>query len=369
LIAIHPIYNNSLAPIAGSFDYLNSTPDELRTAPIQPDFSVDNRTCWKTTKKIALIILKIALFPWIIYEAIRWTFQRLAMTVIYPAQSIILRYCGYPQFKTEQQDLFRSEIPSHMPPDSIIRHIVLEKDGTSYSGLMLSCPETIQNGKWAIQALGNCETVEQSIHRYSHYKEVEYNLIMINGPGVGRSEGTATAQTMGEAQEMGISYLEQVIQANHIVIAGFSLGGGAIGRAIIDHTFLEDKKYLVIQQMTFDKLSNLAHSLSSPCTAPITRCMVHWTGIEQDNTAASKKLTELGIPEVVIQAGIITVFQHDGVIPPEATHGHALVELGLNDEKTICRTIKGRHNEGGITETVEFIRSWELHPHYFFAGN
>ncbi len=356
-------YNNLFHP-ARNWDAFRSTQEELRLGPLNPDFTIDNRSYWKTCKKVALVILKIILFPWILYEGIRYVFQRLAMAALYPAQSSILKSCILPEMKTEALDIARM----HVPPNSIVRHIKLVKDGISYSGLLMGSPGTIENGKWVLQATGNAQPVEYCQFYFQSYQIVGYNLLMINGPGVGRSEGTATAESLGYPQEIALSYLEQVIQATRVVLSGFSLGSGAISQAIKEHEFqFETTKYLVIQQMTFDSTANVAHKFlthrntcCTSCLAPIAKCIIQWTGLNVDNTDASRRLSELGIPEVIIQAGNSAEFQHDGIIPIEAAHARRVLQESLVAHKYIYRIPNGSHNESTHPQAIHAIHNWQL---------
>ena len=357
------VYTNLFHP-ARDWNAFRSTQEELRLGPLTADFTIDNRSCWKTCKKVALAILKIILFPWILYEGIRYLFQRLAMAALYPAQSAILKSCILPEMKTEALDIARI----HVPPGSIIRHIKLVKDGISYSGLLMGSPGTIENGKWVLQATGNAQPIEYSESYFHDYQSTGYNLLMVNGPGVGRSEGTATAESLGHPQEIALTYLEQVIQATRIVLSGFSLGAGAISQAIKEHDFqFETTKYLVIQQMTFDSTANVAHKFLShrntcctSCLAPIARCIIQWTGLNVDNTDASRRLLELEIPEVIIQAGNSVGFQHDGVIPAEATHARTVLQEQMVAHKYIYRIPNASHNESAHAQRIHAIQNWQL---------
>ncbi|HEV3270374.1 MAG TPA: hypothetical protein VGZ69_07005 [Candidatus Rhabdochlamydia sp.] len=128
---------------------------------------------------------------------------------------------------------------------------------------------------------------------------------MINGPCVGNSQGQATPKSMGDAQQVGISFLEKFVEAKNIVIAGRSLGGAAIGQAILQHEFKKDVNYLVVSQMSFDKASNICGktiSTLSPRLGWFVEKLIQLVGCEMDAVAAAKKLQKLEIVQVVVQA-------------------------------------------------------------------
>jgi hypothetical protein len=314
----------------------------------QTDFSVHDREWQGVAKQIVVLILEIVIFPWGLYELTRYTVQRLIMGQLYPAQSRRIQarrmLLGEEALNESRQNLENRRIND---PGFVVRNIILEKNGTRYSGLLMGRATTITNGRWALQATGNSTPIEHvALYAYDNYINCGYNTLLINGPSVGRSEGHATPDSMGEAQEVGISFLETAIKGNKIVIAGCSLGGAAIGQAILKHTFKTHVKYLVIRQMTFDSASNVCAEVFGKLKWLVKR-IVPWSGCEMNNTTASRKLQELQITEVIVQAGFVPAmvrptkeyledpvnrhnylenFTHDGVISQQASHGRRLIE-------------------------------------------
>lgn len=357
---MNPVYNHFLTRT--SWESFNSTPEELRFGPKDVDFSIDQRTWCQTCKKVSLFIFKIILFPWIIYDGISFLLQRILMMNLYPAQSTIVKYCMRPAFKTANLDQVRVEIPASFP-GKIIRHVRLEKDGHSYSGLILSTAEKIQNRKWILQATGNLDCFERAAKCMNPYLETDYNVLIVNGPGVGRSDGIATTQNLGKPQEIGISYLEKALGAKEIVMAGFSLGGAAIGEAIMEHEFKNDIDYLAIRQMSFDKVSNVGRKIMEKngiCLAPFSKFLAILGNTETDSTEASKKLIELEIPEAIVHAGSSSSsFDFDGVIPIKATHGARLQKEGITKHKYFYHVPEGKH-ELPFIQTIQAINDWQI---------
>lgn len=354
-------------------DSLKSSKEEL-VGPLKNkvvDFVYKTKRTWMdVAKDIVRIILKIVLFPVLI---IRYLTQRLIMTILYPAQSFLFKRF-VTGFNTKHLDGVRNILEDITDKDTIIRHVVLEKDGTRYSGLMLTTKDTYNNGKWALQAGGNCETIEHTVQRYWNsetYSGPKFNLLMINGPGVGHSQGTATPETMGDAQNVGLHFLETAVRAQNIVIAGMSLGSAAISQAILKHEFLEDRNYTVINQMAFDKTSNIA---AKHVFLPefITKGLIRATGLEMDNVKASKKLSELKIKQVVIQSTKKMLdeknpheehFRSDGVIPADASLGKALVKENITDAKEFVGLVGCGHNDdAALHATQQTLTLLNLEP-------
>ena len=370
MITIHPIYQRffpaeSDALPEAPWTEFRSNEAELQDLPSAADFAIDHRTWGQTCKKVALLVLKIVLFPWILFEAVTWLVQRAVMAGLYPAQSYFLKKCAFPQWKGEALDKLRVGLPEQFPKE-VIRHVRLDKNGTSYSGLLLGTPETLGNGKWVLNALGNGQPIETSVRQSLSYHQIGYNVLMVNGRGVGQSRGLAKGSNVGEAQVVGLNFLEQVIKANKIVLVGFSLGGAAIGAAIKEHTFSPAQRdYLAVRIMSFGSVSHVAHEIlkkHNSCFTPIAKGVIAWTDCEIDSVAASQQLTDLHIPEVIIQAGSSqTEFQDDGVIPAAATLGQRLQQAELSEVhlKTFINIPNAKHHVLPIAEILQSIQDWE----------
>ena len=320
--------------------YPDSSTQKEFMAPVSKlpvDFAVKTDRTWKETAiKILKFVLKLPLFP---YFVGKYLVQRITMMLVYPLQSRVLRYFCSDTFGNKAVDTVRSTSYADLVNNGyIVRHVVLKKDGVRYSGIMVGTKQTIDNGRWATQATGNGFPIEHALPAaVNHYVlDAGYNLLMMNGPGCGRSKGTATPRTMGAAQEIAITYLEKKRKAKEIFIGGHSIGGGAVSRAIMQHDFKKDVEYTVARQMTFDKLSNCAMHMfggESSLLARTVRGIIKWTGLELDNIEASKKLSQLKDDGISITSRVVqhTLDDSDEVIPVEAT-----LALGNQSAKAKC---------------------------------
>jgi hypothetical protein len=328
---IHPIYEkyfprNRPAPI--DWQPFNKY-QAMRKDFSECDFIVKREADWSSrAKTIALIVLKIILLPWGLYEAIKGLIGRIAMLAIYPAQHFFTD-----KQLTEQRIWLENAFQDAPGREFIKREVVLEKEGQKYTGVLFGHERNIHNGKWALFAPGNCMTIEQQMEKNIWpYLNAGFNVLLVNGPGVGKSQGMATMNRIGDAQEVGIRFLEEALKAQKIVMAGYSLGGAAIGLAALKHDFNPDVHYLALRIMSFDKLSSLAEKIQSPIAGKAIR----WFDCEMDSIASSKKFQEHGIHEVVIQAekdeimnpsSLLDGLQREGlmgnktgIIIPNATH-------------------------------------------------
>jgi hypothetical protein len=290
------------------------------------------------------------------------------MLPFYPAQSrivkVIIKLISF-IFKMPTLDQSRLSMANELYQEGfVVRHVFLEKKGVRYSGLLIGHKNTITNGNWVLQATGNLEFIEDSAHLFSRiYNQYGFNTLLVNGPCVGRSEGEATPETMGDAQEAGLSFIETALRAKRVVIAGRSLGGAAVGLAIKKHEFKKCIHYLVVRQMTFDRASNIGGKRIGQQSPNLERHVantIKWAGCEMDSIAASERLVQLKIKEVIIQAsnraierGVLPTandFHTDGPILAEASLGHGLIQKRLTDDKVfLCLPSAGHMAPETIT--------------------
>ena len=324
-ITTNPIYNKYF-PANGptpsdwesfrAFEPLNKKNPKL-------DFSINTEKTWQTTAKtVAITLLKIIILPWGLYEATKGLIDRIAMLAVYPAQII---------FSEKEITTLRKKLDIILQvginTDFIGREVTLEKEGHRYNGFMLGHSSSISNGKWALFAPGNAVAIEQIALEpscLSPYLDAGYNILMVNGPGVGKSQGLATVNRIGDAQEAALSFLESAIKAKQIAMAGQSLGGAAMGLATMKHQFKPDVHYLSLKIMTFDRLSHIVKKIAGSFASLLIRGF----GCEMDTVAASKKLQQLGIHEVIFQA------EYDEVVEPEVSLLQALQKENMMENKT-----------------------------------
>lgn len=281
--------------------------------------------------------------------------QRFIMFFLYPAQSNFLKKF-VKQLNPKQLNEVRPSLQNVMN-NMWVREITIERNGVRYDGLLIGSPKTLQNGRWILQATGNSCPIEMMADIFGQeYLSADFNVLMINGPSVGRSGGHADVRTIGEAQEAGLRFLETTVNAKQIGIAGHSLGASAIGEAILHHNFRNDISYLVVRQYAFDKTSNVVKRIMGlPILKPFSKYLVLKADLEMDNVLSSRKLAELGIPEVIIQAvdprKVATafsltkdIFASDGVIPAKASLGYRLVKEEVVQNKHFSCVPNGDHN-------------------------
>ena len=288
---------------------------------------------YRTITHKALKVMFYSLFT-------RYVVQRLVMLPFYPAQSFFLKFL--PHFRSGNLDRIRENTKKELTSKGYLcKELFLEENGIKYNGMIISHPDTINNGKWVLQATGNAVPIEhvaeQMIDIYCKGNN-PVNVLLVNGPGVGKSEGAATPATMGAAQRLGIRFLEERVKAKRIGLVGHSLGGAAIAQAILQHEFKRNIKYCAIFQMTFDRASNIASQLVSNGLFDWgVKKLIQIVGCEMDSVAAVRKLKDLGIPLYIAQLTsdplsspvVANDFVSDGVIPRHASLAATVIEEGV----------------------------------------
>jgi hypothetical protein len=343
----------------------------------QPDF-IKTTPLNKSLGKYRDFAAKVLFFPLGLYCATRFVAQRITMTCLYPAQSDlalkIMKNNNTVDFTKPTQKEDRKCIIDSLRIDGyIVKELKLVKNGVNYSGVLVATPQTINNGKWILRANGNMGFVESALQTAKTYQESGFNTLMVDPPNLGDSEGRSTPETMGEAQELGLCYLEEAIKANMIVLCGFSIGVAALNQAINTHTFKRDINYVSICEMSFTKLTTLANefvregafrginivlekyvneTILLTTSTMISKtigygCLkaVQFTGFEVDGIEASRKLASLNIPQFIIQSAnenfrgyfegqtffdMKDRFVFDGILPKEACYAYGLAEERLS---------------------------------------
>ena len=306
---------------------------------------------WKdTVLKVALVVLKIVLFPWGLYEGIKFIARELGMDMVYPAHT----------FSKDHVMIQRLIIAEKLKQNTnlIARSIILEKDGTRFSATIIGKAEKLSNRKWALFSLGNLACVEDGILSDVHIPALDagYNLLMVNGPSVGLSEGAVTIKMLGEVQELGLQFLETAIKAKNIVIAGHSLGGAADSLLINEHKDkfdTEKRNYLFMRLMTFKDLSSII----------LKKGGIHldwirwWLECEIDLVEASKKLSTYKIEEILIKGEVDTLM--------EGVDLHDAVQdvMGKDPLKTFITVPGAGHTDLPGNLITQLIKEWDAkHP-------
>ncbi len=226
--------------------------------------------------------------------------------------------------------------------DFIVKKITLKKSGTNYAALLVTHPDTVQNGNWIINALGNCGAYEYLMTLYAvrNYNR-NCNTLIVNGPAVGESGGWPTRYQMGACFEAGIRFLEEEVKATHIIMHGLSLGGGMMGEAILQHDFSKKIQYLSISDRTFSRLSSIVGALFSKMVVPL----MYLSGSELDGIEAARKLTRLNIQHIIVQHVSEDDEDTDGVIPDQVSLAYELHQEPECDNRIFLESNEIEHGE------------------------
>jgi hypothetical protein len=256
--------------------------------------------------------------------------------------STLLGFFVYPAAKSsldsaevqKNVDIANLQITALEAENVIAKKVTICKSGIDYAGIILTNKDTLANGKWSIHALGNMMDMENSVDRLARRNfEFGCNTLLMNGPSVNESTGWPTRYQMGAGFEAGLQVLEQEMKASHIVMNGFSLGGGMMGEAILNHNFTDGLKqgtrYLFIADRTFSRLSKIAKYIAGQLAkkeivGTIVQKVFNLTGTELDGIGAARKLSELNIPQIIVQHVSPENEGTDGVIPDQTSLAKAL---------------------------------------------
>lgn len=262
----------------------------------------------------------------------------------------------------------KMEVESLLEEGFFVKNVTLFKSGVKYDAVLISHPKTIDNGNWAIHALGNGMAMEDHIYAFAKQDLIQpqCSTLLVNGPSVGESGGWPTRYQLGAGFEAGLQFLEKEIKAKKVIMHGFSLGGGMLAEAILNHDFTAGLKnktdYLFIADRTFSRLSTIAGAMISTIVKPI----FYLVGMELDGIGAARKLSQLGIKQIVIQHTSEDGTGSDGVIYDDASLAYVLKKDPINKEHiTFIESTQMNHN-GNLPGNNALELKTQIH-HFLFG--
>lgn len=112
-------------------------------------------------------------------SVIRYLGKNLILFFLYPTQS---RWFKKMYHSEKNLIPYRAALVSSK--DFLSRDVVLEKNGTRYSGILMGHKDTIHNGKWVLHTTGNAEIAEISIMKQAKpFHESGFNMLIVMDQG------------------------------------------------------------------------------------------------------------------------------------------------------------------------------------------
>lgn len=300
--------------------------------------------------------------------AVRKIISAIIGHLVYPAARTSFPYCGGDYITAYGNRAIRVLKNENF----IVKKISLYKSGTKYDAFLVGHQDTIKNGNWTINALGNGMVAEFSISKLAKNNFAnKCNTLLVNGPSVSESSGWPTRYQMGAGFEAGIRFLEQKVKATHIIMHGLSLGGGMMGEAILNHDFTggmrKGIRYLSITDRSFSRLSTIAAALVDQIAkvGRVVKKIFYITGTELDGIAAARKLSQLGIKQIIIQHTSEDGAGSDKVILDRTSLAYELHKDPTLKDKIFLESELIRHNDS-LPEDIEKGLRYQIHE--FIAG-
>lgn len=218
------------------------------------------------------------------------------------------------------------------------KRITVLVDGLFVDAAIMGRASTLNNKKWVLASIGRTQTYEKVMTDktfQSFLKDINSNVILFNYPNIGASKGTRNTKNMVAAYKGILEFLEddkKGIGAKKIIGYGYSMGGGVQGEALKTHNFKQDIQYLFIKDRTFSNLRKIFKSYSKG----ILNDFGSHFGWSLDSLESSKRLEQLKIPEIIIQAtdeGNNPI--SDGVISKNASLKQAALTASLQHKTYI----------------------------------
>jgi hypothetical protein len=242
-----------------NFPSLSSSRLQLKCAeglPADVIYPTCKEETWQRCQRYALILLKVIIFPWGIYEISCFVLQRLLMIPLYPVQSNFLslflpiyRKSHFEDLREASHSIASTSTSSNVDPsnlrtrrmsrqfsyaqgnkkkmteDTICRHMIFQSpSGYRLSGFWYANPETFQKKEVVIYAPPNGNPMElTSPYIANQSQEVRKMYLSVNSPGVAASEGRAHPKTMRESPEVAYAFAK-LMGFKKITFIGHSMG-------------------------------------------------------------------------------------------------------------------------------------------------
>lgn len=193
-----------------------------------------------------------------------------------------------------------------------MKRFTIEVNGMTIDAVILSKPETVNNGRWVLHSTGNGGCYDAGIVNYQQkfLEQTESNMLFFNYPGVVASTGNPHASALVDTYEAFLAVLENKdwgMGATEIIGYGFSLGSGVQGEALSTHEFQEGTRYLFIKDQSYTRLVDVIAGLLCRCLGWIVQLF----GNNLNVIESSRRLHERGIREIVMEA------ENDELMTPE----------------------------------------------------
>ncbi len=321
---------------------------------------------WQIVEQIVTIAIGIIIFPIGIY----WLFKAFAESKLMPV-------VNRKQFTYERVHEFCSKARLDPRTSDNVDHI--QRMSVAVEGHLIDAyvvspnVETLKNRTWTLVAGGNNGSAEYNAlkaccggidsFQRNFARPLNSNLLFFEYPGVMASEGPLSMEMIGKvyrAMLKLVSDKENGFGAKELFLLNTSMGGGASARGRVGYVYPKDIKHVVVNVVTY-------HSLVAAVTAlagSVMGRLAHWWDWTSDVARESKRLTEEGIPEIIVYSNA------DKVVLPEASLAHAMKELHDPDKKAVLFLERGVHiSSSGNPHTVlpfkeSFGRITELARHY-----
>lgn len=336
-------------------EQLSSSYEELsrKFLPKKVDFEIPlTKPSWKEgIRKISHLAFSLIFFPYGLVRLSQWGLHTIAAETVCIASKAS-------EEKRIYLDSLRASLPQMLGKGYFLKRLTLKVNNITLDGIMAGKKETIFNGRWNLHAIGNNQSMEETIVPTSkrNSEDTESNTLIINYHRVGRSRGTPSEENLGLSQEIGIQILEKVVKAEEISLSGFSLGAAAIMQAVKRHKFSEENlkknRYVVITDGAFDNVPHAAKVIFTRALKPLRFLgaligftlfySLKFSKFNLNNLTPSKKLQNLHLHEIIVER---RYDEHgDGIIPKESSHTKDLLDKEITYNKTFITSKKQHHN-------------------------
>jgi len=212
---------------------------------------------------------------------------------------------------------------------------LLRKNGRTYKYYYAKHPDNKSN-QIAVFAPGSTTCALDSLSVMGRSaQQLRFNFLIADSPLVDENDGDLTSDTLGEAQDLAISFAESLVLENKkehpeehpkVLVIGHSIGGATTSEGVLQHEqFLTEIDYQFVFYKTLESVSKIAAQI-----LPGAPTLIEFAGLGLNCVSAVERLQNEGIPVVIVNS------KKDRMIAYDESLAHAFVQGGKKDSTGFC---------------------------------
>ncbi len=349
-------------------DYVAHTQRDFASKKALPQPYIPPSSYIKTETKvirIVKIIFAIIVFPIGIYKTLQFIAGRILIaSTRYRKEGPPIRdRRGHEHRSIDGERVHVAANLDTTPTGWKLKRITIQVNGRDIDGVIMVRRDTAHNGRWMVVSEGRQGYWERKVQDRGLQGLLEANqsnAIILNYAGVGRSVGPTTRANLVEGCKAAFAFVEEKLQATHVIGYGYSMGGGVMSEAMaklpspsngVTRVALFDRTFCRLTKATARYASKGLGRVLGPVVRFVVSHLFKGLGWELRTSRACKRLTGR---RVVLQTtsesiadilGVrVRIHRNDGIIHRNDTLAARLVQNPTQRDGIVVLGITENHN-------------------------